>query len=70
MLLFFSIDDILAESDSDDEIMENNQNRNIKKNKFKTWITENSEDIVDLFDPTAMSKISSNYLQIHIITLF
>lgn len=56
----FSIEEILADSDSDD-LCDNDQPkttvRKPKKNKGKTLIRETEDSIIDLVDASASSKI-------------
>lgn len=56
-----SIEEILAESDSDMDVDEedNVKERNSKKNKSKVWITEDGEDIVDFTDTSVTRKITA-----------
>lgn len=61
----FSVEEILADSDSDLEDMETDQPKTNKK-KPSTWIEEDPDNIVDFIDPSVSSKITGriNFLQL------
>lgn len=62
-LLFYSIEEILADSDSDDMCNEDDirktkgQNNKKNKGKEKSLIRETEDSIIDLIDANAASKI-------------
>lgn len=49
----------MADSDSEFDDMETDEQPNMNRNKKKTdaWIEEDGEDIVDFTDPSARTKI-------------
>lgn len=53
-----SIDDILADSDSDSGVEDERKNRS-KKKGLDTYIKESEDNIVDLADLDAIGKITS-----------
>lgn len=56
-----SVEEILADSDSEFEDAETDQPRTGKsKKKASTWIEEDPDSIVDFTDPSAVSKITGN----------
>lgn len=71
IFLIFSDEDILADSDDDDEIQDilmdsNDQNERPKKKSHKKdekYIHEDADTIVDLADVRAISSIACKYLQ-------
>ncbi|XP_074031653.1 RRP12-like protein [Leptinotarsa decemlineata] len=54
-----SVEEILADSDSDFEDMETDQPKVKGKKKVDTWIEEDSDSIVDFTDPAVRSKITA-----------
>lgn len=52
------MEDILADSDSDLDGIEDERPQANKK-KINTWIREDGDNIVDFMDPSAVSKISA-----------
>ena len=54
-----TIDDILADSDSD-ESEDEDENKKKSKKKMDTYIKESADNIVDLVDLDAISKITTN----------
>jgi len=58
--LFFRIEEILAdqESDLDDGKEEAVQKKGRRKETAGTWIAEHSDDIVDLLDPSAAQQVT------------
>ncbi|CAG9862008.1 unnamed protein product [Phyllotreta striolata] len=55
-----SVEEILADSDSEFEDMETDQQPKVKSKKEpKTWIEEDPESIVDFTDPSVIRKISA-----------
>lgn len=69
-MLYFSIDDILADSDSDlPEEMDEDDNEDNQKGKGKakkqqnTFIREDPEDIVDLADIKSIGNVLSKNLE-------
>jgi len=58
-----TMDEILADSSDDDEMLEDevvgNKGKDKKKKKSQTWIQEGAEGIVDLLSPTAAQAVSS-----------
>lgn len=54
-----SVEEILADSDSELEDMETDQTKHNKtKKKTNAWIEEDPDSIVDFTDPSAVSKIT------------
>lgn len=54
-----SVEEILADSDSEYEDMETDEQKPVKnKKKANTWIEEDPDSIVDFTDPSAISKIT------------
>lgn len=59
-----SIEEILADSDEDFDIMETEEaKKNKKMPKKDTWIQENEENIVDFIDPAAARNITSKFME-------
>lgn len=59
-----SVEEILADSDSDFEDMETDEQKPVKgknKKKVHTWIEEDPDSIVDFTDPSALSKITGRW---------
>lgn len=57
-----SVEEILADSDSDFDDMETDQQKPAKnKRKVNTWIEEDPDSIVDFTDPSALSKITGRF---------
>ncbi|XP_057657541.1 RRP12-like protein [Diorhabda carinulata] len=54
-----SVEDILADSDSEFEDMETDELKSKGKKQPKTWIEEDPESIVDFTDPNVSSKITA-----------
>ncbi|KAG5889831.1 hypothetical protein JTB14_023156 [Gonioctena quinquepunctata] len=54
-----SVEDILADSDSDLDGMETDQPKIRSKKQANTWIEEDPESIVDFTDPSARGKITA-----------
>jgi ribosomal RNA-processing protein 12 len=54
-----SVEEILADSDSDFDEMETDQVKVVKKRQPSTWIEEDPESIVDFTDPNVVSKITA-----------
>lgn len=61
-MCFISVEEILADSDSDPEDMETDQRKIVKRKQPNTWIEEDPETIVDFTDPNVVSKITGVYL--------
>lgn len=61
MTVVFSVADILADSESDLDDIEDKKPAHVKRKQPQTWIEENADNIVDFKDPTAVSKITGNY---------
>lgn len=58
-MFFRSVEEILADSDSDEIGNEMEIDEPKYKNKTKTWIEENEDTIVDFTDPNVSSKITA-----------
>ncbi|RZC36936.1 RRP12-like protein [Asbolus verrucosus] len=54
-----SVEEILADSDSDFEDMETDRPKVVKRKQTNTWIEEDAESIVDFTDPNVVSKITA-----------
>lgn len=59
ILFLFSIDDILADSDSDMSDDDEKENAKKAKKNPQTYIRETEDSIVDLADADAFSRITS-----------
>lgn len=59
IIIFFSVEEILADSESElEDLEETNDAPKSKKKQLRTWIQEDSGSIVDLTDPNTSSKIT------------
>lgn len=58
----YSLDEILADSDSDLDMEDDNKSVRTKKGKKQSqaWIEEDLDNIVDFKDPSAASKITGS----------
>uniref|UniRef100_A0A6P7FHR4 RRP12-like protein n=1 Tax=Diabrotica virgifera virgifera TaxID=50390 RepID=A0A6P7FHR4_DIAVI len=54
-----SVEEILADSDSEFEDMETDEPKVKNKKQAKTWIEEDPDNIVDFIDPSVISKITA-----------
>lgn len=56
-----SVDEILADSDSDLDEMVTDQPKVKNKKQVNTWIEEDAESIIDFTDPNVVSKITGKF---------
>lgn len=68
-LLLFSMEEILADSDSEVDEMEIDEPKTKAKKLVSTWIEEDPDTIIDFTDPAVTKKITGKLYNLFSITL-